>query len=301
MSAHLQCFLHHTASLQRACREGQDYRDIFAALPNQRGDTLSSALMKLLNARFWNFGAASEVSPRPPAVYDAQSSRLAVFIEGAQWYWYEHSRHLHSSNNCGACPQCLAHRACKPQHASASCEAGAQSGTACCNASALCFRCSACSWVHRVTARDWAEGGTIAVVMEPSDQNCSAVTVHWPWQGILAGEAQFSLLMRVISHNLAERGFDAAVPLWEWRRDPTLPAARPLPDSLALPADQPLRVLVNVALGQTYFCVEAARRMRADESNLPGRARLLACALLSNAKVQYKMTTGAATNLSHLV
>lgn len=170
--------------------------------------------------------------------------------------------------------------------------------------------------MHTVVARDWAEGGTIAVVVEPACDECAAITVHWPWQGILAGEAQFGLLMRVIFNNLAEHGFDLPIPQWEWQADPTQPPAKPLPPSLALPADQALRVLVNVALGQTFFCAEAvgqpcaaarsaqsagSRHAVTSAGDSAGCGQLLACAMLTNAKVQYKMTTGVCDKQVHFL
>ena len=50
------------------------------------------------------------------------------------------------------------------------------------------------------------------MLFQPQHDNAPAVTVHWPWQHILAGEAQFSQLMHVIFGNLAERGFNVREP-----------------------------------------------------------------------------------------
>ena len=75
-----------------------------------------------------------------------------------------------------------------------------------------------------------------------------------------------------------------------------MPNAMSLPQSLALPSQQALRVLVNVDLQRTAFLCEGVRRVTDNRdgrtSDGPGCGRALAAVRLRNAQVQYKMTTG---------
>ena len=142
-----------------------------------------------------------------------------------------------------------------------------------------------------VTARDFAEGGSLLVALDTGVPPGIVATVHWPWQNILAGEAQFALLMRIIFGNLAEPGLSVEEPELPWVCGEPQPEARPLPDSLALPVDQHPRFVVNVALGHTFFSVEALQDVQ--RGDFAGSGKPLACMHLTNSMVQYTMTERA--------
>lgn len=143
-----------------------------------------------------------------------------------------------------------------------------------------------------VRGRDFAEGGTILVTLESGASTAGrAVTIHWPWQNVLAGETQFAQLMRSIFGNLSEVGFGVP-PV-----DPVLDVGEPqppppqLPCSLRLPASQPVQSAINVVLGRTFFCAEAPHSEA--EGDLEGCGALLVHMHLANSRVQHRSTAGA--------
>jgi hypothetical protein len=142
-----------------------------------------------------------------------------------------------------------------------------------------------------VIARDFAEGSSMLVVLERADPAArTAVTIHWPWQNVLAGEAQYSQIMHTCFGNLAELGFDAPQPMPPLAVGECHPQARPLPSSLRLPENKPVLFALNVASQQMFFCVEALHLPVYGDCT--GCGRQLAHVHLLRSKVQVRMTAG---------
>jgi hypothetical protein len=148
-----------------------------------------------------------------------------------------------------------------------------------------------------VISREFAEGSSMLVVLETAAAAATgvAVTIHWPWQNVLAGEAQFSQIMRTLFGNVSELGFDVPPPVCQLAVGESQPQARPLPSSLRLPETEGISYVVNIALQQTFFCVEALHRPECGDS--AGCGKQLAHVHLTNSKVQVRMTTG--TSMVH--
>jgi hypothetical protein len=244
------------------CRSRPAHRDIFAGQTLVMSDSLEQAIVSL--------------RARRPSTAEAQRSELhyrrrnsaamgsqthcATVIAGSEWYW-------------AMCPDAIRIKdAIKDKQSGKVVEPPVY-------------------WWPPVEVRDFAEGGTLVVVIESTASRGVVSTVHWPWQNILAGEAQFAQILNIVHGNIAEPGFDAQ------QRPPPLavgapqPQPRPLPDSFSLPAEQPPRFIVNVVLQRTFFSTEALHDPARDVSG--GCGRPIACVHLSNSLVQYTMTTGA--------
>lgn len=139
-----------------------------------------------------------------------------------------------------------------------------------------------------VTARTFARGSDMLIVLEPDALTAGvALSVHWPWQNVLAGEAQFAQLMYTMIGNLGELGGEASAS--GRRKSMTAIAAQPaLPESLRL-ADEPDSVVINVSMQRTFFDVEG----HAADNLLSGQGPELARMRLSDSNVQVRIAAGA--------
>ena len=233
--------------------------------------------MKKLRLRNPRAGSSTQMRDQeletPPAVCDRASGATAVVLRGSEWYWFQTDDHEQFWADHAASE---AARKCRVE------EAGGK------------FRPRKPEQPPgnpMVYAREFAEGGTLLVVLETKNTPAAcAVTIHWPWQNILAGELQFAQIMETIFGNVAERGFDVAQPQLPLQIGEPQPAARPLPTSLRLPEYQAKSFVVNLDLGRTFFCTEALQ----TPEDAVGCGKPIACVHLANSRVQYTMTSGAA-------
>ena len=149
--------------------------------------------------------------------------------------------------------------------------------------------CTAAS--QTITARRFARGGDLLVVLEPKAIGSGlAMSVHWPWQNVLAGEAQFAQLMYTIFGNLGELG-DVTSEATRRKAAVVSTALPVLPRSLALKGE-PVAMVINVCMQRTFFDIEA----HATDSVFSGQGPELARMHLSDAHVQVRITKGAHTN-----
>lgn len=136
--------------------------------------------------------------------------------------------------------------------------------------------------------RPFARGNSlVAAVERPGVDGDMELTIAWPYQQLLAGECQFSQLMRTIFGNLGESGFDAVatsglvVPLGSAFPVPSAPA------DMNVPPDADRKVCTNVEMKETVFLTEAL--CHEPEA---GHGTRLAELRLWNAKVQHVLMDG---------
>lgn len=140
-----------------------------------------------------------------------------------------------------------------------------------------------CTRIHH---RKFAHGSTIVMSLERRlGTHAPSVTVFWAHLQVLAGEAQFSQMMRTLFGNLGEEGFDMPFDHSDLPAGTFIPAQEP-PPSLQLPDDDGVVFTTNIELGEAMFLTEAKSRLHCDSG-----ARL-AQTELSSTKVQHTLTAG---------
>lgn len=106
--------------------------------------------------------------------------------------------------------------------------------------------------------RQFAHGNTLVAAVERPGVGCDMeATIVWPYQQLLAGECQFSQLMRTIFGNFEETGFDApltAKPLVPYGTK--LPVHSP-PTDMNVPVHKRRMMCTNLDMKETAFLTEA--------------------------------------------
>lgn len=140
--------------------------------------------------------------------------------------------------------------------------------------------------------RQFACGNTLVAAVESLGVDCEVeATIVWPYQQLLAGECQFSQLMRTIFGNFAENGFDAP-PIAK----PVVPFGSKLPVHSApvdmkVPQHTNRSMCTNLDMKETAFLTEAL----CTEPNAGCGTRLVELRMW-NAKVQHVLMEGMFLN-----
>lgn len=136
--------------------------------------------------------------------------------------------------------------------------------------------------------RQFARGNTLVAAVERPGVGCDVeATIVWPYQQLLAGECQFSQLMRTIFGNFGETGFDApstAKPLVPYGTK--LPVHSP-PTDMNVPMHKRRMMCTNLDMKETAFLTEA---LCSDPS--AGHGTRLAELRLWNGKVSHALMEG---------
>lgn len=134
--------------------------------------------------------------------------------------------------------------------------------------------------------RELASGSSVVVSYEADFGGTQAcMTVFWANAQILAGEAQFSQLMRTLFGNLSERGFDAT----GYCSCPSVGSFVPTqdtPSSLQLPDTEIIQFTTNIELGESIFVAEGEGLQHS------GTGPDLVQMELGSTKIQHKLTAG---------
>lgn len=112
------------------------------------------------------------------------------------------------------------------------------------------------------------------------------MTISWGTAQILAGEAQFSQMMRTLSGNFRESGFDASN-AGIFTQAGTYTPVPQTPPSLRPPNTGLETFIVNVELGNSVFVVEAHDQQR------QGAVKCLVQMELANTKIQHRLHEGS--------
>jgi hypothetical protein len=145
--------------------------------------------------------------------------------------------------------------------------------------------------------REFARGSSILTAVQiPGAGKPVEATVFWGHAEVLAGECQYSQLMRTIFGNFAEIGFDATSTVHT-----VVPIGSPMPvhdppDDLRAPPDRRRCVVTNVDLGHVAFLTEKLCSCPDD-----GFGEQLAESRLWNAKVQHVLMAGVRQKHPHSV
>lgn len=111
------------------------------------------------------------------------------------------------------------------------------------------------------------------------------MTVFWANAQILAGEAQFSQLMRTLFGNLGERGFDSTDSQDGLPPGSFIPA-QDTPYSLRLPESEIITFTTNIELGEGTFMAEGEGAQ--DQGTGPSLVQME----MGSTKIQHTLTAG---------
>lgn len=137
-----------------------------------------------------------------------------------------------------------------------------------------------------ITHREFAYGSSIVISFEQrGSESQPCMTVFWANAQILAGEAQFSQLMRTLFGNFGERGFDSTESHNGLPPGSFIPA-QDTPCSLRLPESEMITLTTNIELGESTFVAEG--RGAPDQGTGPSLVQME----LGSTKIQHTLTAG---------